>query len=252
MTNLIDAFDLSVHRLPRDRQRAFLDLGRELLTQAGDNVLGLSAVGGWIVQDPLFRNDQSRSVVVLQRFDLPLLDRFAATASRLGRRGIAAPLVMTPAYIASSCDTFPLELLEIRTLHVVIRGADHFCDLKLDPADVRRQCERELKSELIHLRQGLLAVAGRHRRLTTVIRAGSERMGRVLRGIVELCHVPQPLLSAELVSVVEAATNLKLPAMARVFRDPVVLNFHEFEAFYADVAAIAAYADAHGKRAAEV
>ena len=67
---------------------------------------------------------------------------------------------MTPAYLSGSVDSFPLELLEIQQRRAVLWGDDYFADLKLDQADVRLQCERELKRILLGMRQGLLASGG--------------------------------------------------------------------------------------------
>ena len=67
---------------------------------------------------------------------------------------------MTPDYIRSSVDTFPLELIEIQQMHLTLFSEVSFDELTFQDGHVRLQCERELKALLIGLRQVLLASAG--------------------------------------------------------------------------------------------
>ena len=237
---------LDVQELPVNTRAAFRELVPLLVRLAGDGLLELSAFGGWLVDDPLYRGTPARSVAVLRRFDLRLLDQLAREGVRLGKLGLRAPLVMTPQYIAASCDTFPLELLEIRHQHVLLYGEDHFAALDFRPADLRLQCERELKSELLHLRQGLLAAAGNYKQLGDVCRQEAERAVRVLRGVLHLTGRALPTWAAELVAQSAGATGLKLDGLAAVVADARHVDFAAFERFYGDLAALAEYVDQLG------
>ena len=235
-----------VGELPRNTRAAFRELGALLARLAGDGLLELSAFGGWLVDDPLHRGTPARSVAVLRRFDLRLLDQLAREGVRLGKLGLRAPLVMTPQYLTASCDTFPLELLEIRHQHVLLHGEDHFAGLEFRPADLRLQCERELKSALLHLRQGLLAAAGKYEHLGELCRHGAERATRVLRGVLHLAGRALPALAAELVAQSAGVMGLKLDGLAAVVGGARHVDFPAFERFYGDLAALAEYVDQLG------
>ena len=234
---------LDIKELPANTRAAFRELMPLLARLAGDGLLELSAFGGWLVDDPLYRGTPARSVAVLRRFDLHMLDQLAREGVRLGKLGLRAPLMMTPQYIAASCDTFPLELLEIRHQHVLLCGEDHFAGLQFRHADVRLQCERELKSELLHLRQGLLAAAGKYKHLGELCRHEAERATRVLRGVLYLAGRELPPLSADLAGQSANVTGLKLAGLAGVVADARHVDFAAFERFYADLASLAEYVD---------
>jgi hypothetical protein len=91
---------------------------------------------------------------VLTDFDLGVLDRVAQRGRLLGNKRVHAPLIMTPDHIEDSRDSFALELIEIQSLHKVVFGSSPFTPLRFNAADVRLQCERELKSALVHMRHG--------------------------------------------------------------------------------------------------
>jgi hypothetical protein len=229
--------------LPANAQAAFTELARALAGLAGEDLLGLSAFGGWLADDPLYAGTPARSVVVFRRFDLGLLDRLAREGIRFGKLGLRAPLIMTPEYIAASSDAFPLELLEIQQLHVLVCGADHFAALQFERGDVRLQCERELKSALISLRQGLLAAVGEYKRLGELFRDESERTARVLRGILHLAGREAPRLSAGLIGTAVEVAGAKLEGLARVVGGARQVDLETFRQFYEDLAALASYVD---------
>ncbi|MEW6382280.1 MAG: hypothetical protein AB1611_22170 [bacterium] len=74
-----------------------------------------------------------------------------------GRKGkIPAPLFFTEEHILSSCDTFPIEFIEIKEKHVTLYGEDIFQKLTIDQSNLRLQCEQEIKGKLIRIRQTYL------------------------------------------------------------------------------------------------
>ncbi|MBU0617385.1 MAG: hypothetical protein KKI02_06695 [Planctomycetes bacterium] len=230
--------------LPSMHRHGFEQFAQALLELAGDNLLGLSAFGGWLESDPFFEDTPARSVAVLKRVDLRMLDRLASSGAKFGKSNISAPLMMTPEYIKSSCDVFPLELMEIQQLHTPIVGDDRFVELTFGRNVVRLQCEREFKGELIQLRQGLLAAAGRHKLLPELCRACAARIVRMLRGVLFLGGVsPAPKLTHEIVKRAAETTGKSLDTLARIVAAPAEVEFDTFERFYGEIDALTSYVD---------
>ncbi len=239
MTAAADAFA----SLPPDAQAPFRGFVQQLVALAGENLLAVSAFGGWLYGDPLYRGTPARSVVLLHRLDLRLLAALAAEGQRHAKRGLQAPLIMTPEQLAASADVFPLELLEIQQLNVTLLGQDHFAGLQFAPADVRLQCEREVRSELIHLNQGLLSTGSRSRQLAELCRHEAERAVRVLRGVLHMAGQPLPRLAAELAAQAAACTGLQLEGLSTVLAGGEVSDLGGFERFYNDLLALAGWLD---------
>jgi hypothetical protein len=104
--------------------------------------------------------------------DMLTADDLAACAARVGEwhdAGLATPLLLEQSEFDRSLDAFPLELGSILAEHVVVAGSNPFEGLRVDPADLRRACERQARSHLLHLREGYLEAQGRGDRVADLI-----------------------------------------------------------------------------------
>ena len=77
------------------------------------------------------------------------------------RAGIAVPLLLSRDEFVRTLDVFPIEYGDIIATHVLIAGEDPFTGLRIADGDLRRACELQAKSHLIHLREGYLESGGR-------------------------------------------------------------------------------------------
>ncbi|MFQ5463683.1 MAG: hypothetical protein ACE5E5_13790 [Phycisphaerae bacterium] len=224
----------------RERLAPYVSLAQEL---AGSDLISL-AVYGTSADDAV---DAKRSaignVMVLRQVDLILLQKLASHGAKLGKALIRAPLIMTPEYIESSLDTFPLELIEIHQTRLTVFGEDCFAELTFKDADVRLQCERELKTMLIGLRQGLLAAAGRSKALRAIEAGAADALGRTLRGLLWLNGTRDVHASAPLLDQVEKMFDRKLDAIAAALSGTGSQGFEGFKRLYEDVEALGKVVD---------
>lgn len=186
----------------------------------------------------------ARSVLVVDRVDLAMLRRLAEHGTKLGKARIAAPLIMTPEYIKTSLDTFPLEFIEIKQRHVTVLGEDCFDDLNFDDAHVRLQCERELKVILMGLRQGLLAAAGREKFIGALEQDVGENLMRTLRGMLWLRGDRQAKPASQVLGEMEKSAERKLAGIRAALDPNADHGWNELETLYADVEALGKIADA--------
>jgi len=104
------------------------------------------------------------------------------------RDSLEAPLLLTASEFRRSLDTFPVEYQALLDRHTVIAGEPPFADLTIDRDALRRACEVQARSHLLHLRQGWIECAGNEDRLAALIvrsspalRALLSDVGRLLR-----------------------------------------------------------------------
>jgi len=201
---------------------------------AGSNCLAITSFGA--IATPAFdpRNNN---------IDLPMLRELAKDGVKLGKAKIAAPLIMTPVYIEGSLDTFPLEFLEIQQCHLCLAGPDHFSDLSFDASHIRLQCERELKTILIAMRQGLLAAAGREKMFGTMESDIAERLMRTLRGLLWLHDQKDYLAAIQVVGHIEHETERSLPAIRGTLQDLRQHGWEDFMRLYEEIDGLKTIAD---------
>ena len=114
------------------------------------------------------------------------LEACAGFTSRWHRAGLATPLLLTPAEFRSSLDAFPLEYGAIIRAHVRVFGDDPFEGVTIVREDLRRACETQIKSHLLHLREGFLEAGGRPSAVAALITRSAPAFTAVLRHVAWL------------------------------------------------------------------
>jgi len=164
--------------------RPFLE---EILGSAhAGNLHSFYVVGSALTPDFDEKYSEINSVIVLKDMDLAFIEYLAPLGKVYKKKGVAAPLIMTPAYIANSLDVFLIEFHEFRLIHETIFGEDLFAGA----AHLRLQCEREVKTKLIGLRQGYISSLGGKRLL-------SEGLAESITGMIPLFRAVLTLIGRD-------------------------------------------------------
>jgi len=100
--------------------------------------------------------------------------------------GDGVPLLLTRLELERSLDTFPIEYGAIMAKHELVQGTDPFAGLAIARDDLRRACERQVKSHLIHLREGLLETGGRPSAMSGLVESSAPAFRAVLQAVLRL------------------------------------------------------------------
>ena len=149
--------------MPRPDARAEQQIAaftEEMRAALGEEVACLILHGSAAGEDWVTGHSDINTALVVPRVTFAVLQRLAPLVARWRGRGFALPVVMDYEYLRRARDAFPMELDDIRRQHRLLAGADLFADLRLDPAALRRECEREARGKLLRLR-ALFLEAGR-------------------------------------------------------------------------------------------
>lgn len=126
------------------------------------------------------------SLALVRSLGLEDLNACAARTASWRRAGAATPLLLTRADFARSLDAFPIEYGEIIEDHTVILGDDPFEGLSINGADLRRACEVQVKSHLLHLREDYLEGGARSHQVETLVRESAPGFAATLRQLARL------------------------------------------------------------------
>jgi len=148
------AWNEGLERFRQDLEQTFGRRLRSIL--AYDTHFGLETpIGSQTEQAP-----HIHTLVLVDTLTFADLLACAGRAAAWNKANVATPLLMTQDEFDRSLDAFPLELAAIRWHHALIAGADPFDRVQIDDADLRRACETQAKSHLLHLREGFLEAHG--------------------------------------------------------------------------------------------
>jgi hypothetical protein len=173
---------------------------QDMLTSHGKNVHSFHIVGSALIPGYNEKLSDINSVVVLHSMDLQFIEFLAPLGGTYGKKGIAAPLVMTPQYIKDSLDSFPVEFLDFALIHATLYGDDLFARLEPDRTHLRIQCEREIKTKQIGLRQGYISSLGKKGQLTGALVRSFTGSMPLFRAIILLLGKEPPVSRAEVIS----------------------------------------------------
>jgi hypothetical protein len=195
------------------RYQPFLEF---VLAHQQEKIHSVYIVGSALTADYDPKSSDINSVIVLHKMDFKFLELLAPVGKKFGKKQVAAPLIMTPAYIEDSQDVFPIEFLNIQLHHHTVWGEDIFKALNIRKSDLRHQCERELKVKLIGLRQGYLSAAGNQKVLASGFAASFAGYMPLFKAIIDLLGRQPPQNNQEILAVLQEVSGVRMDVFQQV------------------------------------
>jgi hypothetical protein len=128
-------------------------------------------------------------LALVQSLSVEDLDACARISGRWQKVGIATPLILPEEEFRKSLDAFPLEYGEIIRAHRELFGRDPFEGARITREDLRRACETQVKSHLLHLRESYIESRGVPRAVGELVRTAAPAFAALLRNVARLSDV---------------------------------------------------------------
>jgi hypothetical protein len=130
--------------------------------------------------------DGIHTLALVDRLDFQDLTACAPRTSDWQRAGAAVPLLLSREEFQRTLDVFPLEYGGIIASHQLITGENVLAGIRVAEADLRRGCELQAKSHLIHLREGYVETGGDPARVARLIAASAPALGALMENLRQL------------------------------------------------------------------
>jgi hypothetical protein len=131
-------------------------------------------------------------LVVVEPLGIDELEALAPTIRAWRNAKQPLPLLFTPAQLYSSTDAFALEFSEMQHARRVLFGDDPITTMKIDPAHVRMDLERELKGKSLALRDRYVLAAGNRQRIVTLLTESLSTFLSLFRASLRLYQADAP------------------------------------------------------------
>jgi hypothetical protein len=187
----------AVQALERDLRAIFGDRLRSLVVYA--------AVGG---------DDRTSTLAVVDGLSADDLRACVGQVAAWDDAGLGTPLLVATHEFERSLDAFPFEFGAILADHAVVSGADPFTGLRVDPAHLRQACEVQVRSHLLHLREGFLETRGRGDALAELVLRSAAPLVALLQSVARLEGMQAP--GAAAAALVEQRTGVPSGSLARI------------------------------------
>ncbi len=188
----------------------------DILSQHKDDIISLYIIGSAVTGDFHTVHSDINTLIVVKDVQIPFIDFLATLGKRYGKRKLRAPFIMTCNYINRSLEVFPLEFLEMKQIHQLVYGENVLKDIKIEKADVRIQCERELKGKIQHLCQGYIKSMGNRTLLTNLLINSISGYFPIYRGILFLYDQKIPRERRDVIYAMQECCNVDLNIFAKL------------------------------------
>jgi uncharacterized protein (UPF0335 family) len=176
----------------------------QLVSVYGSHLVSVVLYGSKASGEAVEKHSDYNVLLVLTDAGFSNLKRIEGQMSRWIKAGNRPPLIFSRAMLDGSLDVFPIEFLDIKDSHKVLWGENVINDLSISDANLRHQCEYELKGKLLRLRQLYLE---------------SQKKPRVLKEIMINTISPVMAVSRHILRLAGENPSLKkAPAMERLAR----------------------------------
>lgn len=141
---------------------------------------------------------------------IPLQNKWA-------KKSVVTPFFLTPEYIHSSCDTYPIEYLDMRSNYRVLFGEDFLERLEIKREHIRLQCERELRGVAIHIRRSFVQSGGNTKQLSELLSGSIRRLMPIFKALLVLKDRPIPKTKSDIIAMVEDDYSLGVSSLSLIY-----------------------------------
>ncbi len=170
---------------------------RDIIEIFGNELVSVMLYGSAATRDYVPKKSNINFLVVLTEEGMADVWKAHHSVGRWRKRRIALPFFMTTDYIATSSDSFPVEFLNMRLAYQVLFGENPLKDIKVKNQDLRLQCESELKSKLLWLREGVVIAGGRASDLRNLVSESLISISAIFRALLYIKNREIPKKRAE-------------------------------------------------------
>ena len=131
----------------------------------------------------------------------------------------------------------PIEFLNFKLIHAAVFGSNILKDIEIGRTNLRLQCERELKTKLILLRQGYISSLGDSKLLTENIVNSITGYIHLFRGIIMLLGKEPPVSQSGVIKALSEAAGITSDIFAKVLKEKherIKLSIEDLDTIFED------------------
>jgi hypothetical protein len=190
---------------PEQPETIYPKLLKQLREILGEDMLGLCVFGS-AAGDRYIKGRSDINLMILKTDGSGhRLGRLADFYQHWSSAMVAVPVVVTPHYLATSLDVFPIEFLVMAAERKLLFGQDPLADLRINPSDLRHQLERELKAKLMAMRSRLIMSGGDKNELKSLIKEALPAFTALFKAYLKLTQGDFPNYPTSVLEAIEAA-----------------------------------------------
>ncbi|MDX9702004.1 MAG: hypothetical protein RBU23_03060 [Candidatus Auribacterota bacterium] len=195
----MDKVDINKNEIPPEHAGAITSFCESLIILHSKNLISVAVYGSAVTSNFVPKISNINIVCVFNELKMETMNNSLRVIKQAKKNNIVAPLFLTLDNIRSSLDTFPMEFLEIKENHRTVYGQKIFSQLDIPKENLRIQCEQQLKSQLVRLRQMYLEHGNDKKAIKSALITSFNSTFAIFRSLLRLAGVPVPELNEEVI-----------------------------------------------------
>ncbi len=183
----------------------------------GDHLLGVVLYGSAVTHEFKPGTSDVNIALVLDAIPAALLEKGASVLQRWIRRGLAAPLFLTPAYLEMLPVDYPVEILDIQNSYRMLWGDDPFSVITISRSRLQRQCRRELLGLALQLRKEYIQQCARPSVVQECLLQTVRALLPLFKALLLLHDRTVPNSKTEVIAAVEDLFGLGASVLSEVY-----------------------------------
>jgi len=168
----------------------FVNAAKEAL---GDGLVSVILYGSKAGETDSEKKSDYNLLLILKNYHYELLSKLdSRTLKKWVRKGNPPPMIFVQEEFLKSADVFPIEFIDMVSNHNVLYGKDLLENIKIDVANLRHECEYELKAKLLRLRQQWLLNRRNRKALRNILAGTISSILVILKHVVKLSGDKMP------------------------------------------------------------
>ncbi len=209
----------NLERIHREARPSVEYYAKRLILELGDSLRSICVYGSATGPDYIPNTSNINIVAVLESISGIVLKRILGTVRWGMKKRVVPPLLLTPDYIQTSLDTFPIEFMEIKDTYVVLAGDDFFSQIEVEPEHVQLECESQLKATLLRTRQAYLEIGWQKKGAERVLHTSLTSLVPVFRAMLGLKGLERPRKKEEVIKSLGSAFEIDTSTFLAILRD---------------------------------
>lgn len=204
-------------KIPKIPEQIFQEFINDYKNTFGEDLIAIILYGSAARGEYVYKKSDINFLVVLSEQAIKNLRSVLPFIAKWKKRNVSPPLILTPEYIQSALDSFPIEFLTMQQHYQVVYGEDVLSKLEIQPGYLRLQCEREMRGKLLSLREGYLNTNGKPAMIKQLIKASLPAFASIFSALLVLKDEDVPELKRQIFIKTADVFNLDSEVFEHIF-----------------------------------
>ena len=204
-------------KIPKDPEQIFQEFTNDYKKTFGKELISIVLYGSVARGEYIYKTSDINFLIVMSEQGMKRLRSALPLIPKWKKSNVSTPLILTPEYIQSALDSFPIEFLTMKQNYRVIYGEDVLTKIEIQPEHLRLQCEREMRGKLLSLREGFLNTNGKSPMIKRLIKVSLSAFSSIFSALLYLKNEEVPELKRQIFMKTSDVFNLDSNVFENMF-----------------------------------